>query len=274
MSNPDITVIYKGKGGVGGTTTANYLATAKALYLQAQNRVEFPEHELAPAELQQLFAEMFNTKPGSLQHPDTEVEDRSRVLLIDGDKGTRSIDRFTARRAQTHDLNERLPFVVDKWTPEKGILPEFIANAYNRHGQPDEIIVDMGADPDYAAAAALMATCIIMPTKAWSADYDTLVDLKAHTEQNVNAQAFVLLTMVDAVGKGEAAKARAAITDKPFNLHVLDTEIKKHQAYRESYDTGSTPDPLWAYLSVLAEIEGFGPIPEDLNPSAHVKVNG
>lgn len=273
--NPEITVIYKGKGGVGGTTTANYLATAKALHLQALNKIHVPDEDLEPEQLQELFAQMFNTAPGALQRPDEVVEDRRRVLLIDGDKGTRSIDRYTARRAQTHDISERLPYTVDKWTPEKGILPEFIADAYDRHGKPDEILVDMGADPDYAAAAALMATCIIMPTKPWAADYDTLVDLKAHTDQNKRADAFVLLTMVDVVSKGEAARARAEITNpKTFNLSVLETEIKKHGSYREAYDSGSTPDPLWSYLSVLSEIEGYGPIPAELNPSQHVKVNG
>lgn len=274
MTNPEITVIYKGKGGVGGTTTANHLATAKALYLQALNRVSVPEEELEYDELQALWAELFNVKPGALQYPDQVVEDRRRVLLIDGDKGTRSIDRYTARRAQTHDLSERLPFVVDKWTPDKGILPEFIADAYDKHGRPEEIIVDMGADPDYAAAAALMANCIIMPTKPWAADYDTLVDLKAHTQTNAQAQSFVLLTMVDVVGKGEAGRARAEISSGQFGLTVLETEIKKHQAYRDSYESGATPDPLWAYLSVLAEIEGFGVIKEDLNPGSNVKVIG
>jgi cellulose biosynthesis protein BcsQ len=274
MSNgPEITVIYKGKGGVGGTTTANFLATAKALYNQALNRVRIPDRDMTAEELQELFAQMFNTKPGALQYPDQVVEDRTRVLLIDADKGTRSIDRYTARRAQTHDITERLPYVPDKWTPDKGILPEFIGNAYVQHGRPDEIVVDMGADPDYAHGAALMANCIIMPTKAWAADYDTLVDLKAYTDQNQKANAYVLLTMVDAPHKGEAAKARATIEDK-IGLRVLETEIKKHGDYREAYDTGSTADPLYAYLSVLSEVEGYGPIKEDLNPGPNVRVNG
>lgn len=281
--NPQITTIFKGKGGVGGTTTTLFIAAAKALYRQAiANGVTIPDpSDLTPSQAFDILKQIFDLSPGAFQSPDETVEDRGRVLLIDADKGTRSIDRYTARRAQTHALTERLPFLVDKWTPDKGILTEFVADCYDKYEHPDEIIIDMGADPDYAAGAALMSTHIIMPVKPWEADYDTLVDLKATTENNARAFAYVLLTMVDVIGMGEAAIARRDIGNAPddeqnpgFGMTVMRTEIKKRKDYRIPYATGSTPDPLWAYLLVLAELEGFPPIELDLNPGPAARTKG
>lgn len=187
------------------------------------------------------------------------VHGPDQVVLLDADKGTRSVDKYITRRVKNHGFDAELPFLVEEWNPGKGPLATFAIEALKRTGPVKHLVIDMGADPSYAINAALLADTIIMPIKPWETDYETIDDLMSGLNENEAAKKFVLLTIVDRPRQGEAATARADITKKyaaKYGVTVLETEVKKQAKYRSYHKNGDVPDELWAYEGVYAEING------------------
>lgn len=204
------------------------------------------------------------------------VHGSDQVLLLDADKGTRSVDKYITRRVKIHGFSAEMPFMVDEWNPAKGTLASYAVDVIKRVGSVKHLVIDMGADPSYAINAALLADTIIMPIKPWETDYETIDDLMTGLTENEEARKYVLLTIVDRPGQGEAASARADISKKyqeKYGVEVLATEVKKQAKYRSYHKNGDVPGELWAYEGIWAELNGglmFDGTPfdpeRDLNP--------
>jgi chromosome partitioning protein len=173
------------------------------------------------------------------------------VMIADADPGTQGVTDWVTRLLRDYPHYD-MPWDVQQWSPKYGgLLVQWLDQAVRQTGAR-RVVLDLGAEmADVVATAAILADQIVIPVGTHQDELARLEPTWRAVKPNARAGICgVLLTRVDAVGKGAASDVRRVLAHDAY--HTYETEIPRSRA---AYDRFGLPiEQTGAYAALTDEL--------------------